>query len=632
MKTPRLATEPLANETEKVQEIFGFSGLYDSMRKSGMLETCDNVHVLSGGAIASLSAAGKVDVTQNAGASLAGVYTYYSYYDPSYEIPTTAEWVYANICPAEVLDYAKGMTAASRLLITDVGMPAKTESGYRNVISAFSDDKKTYVLYDAIYNLIDQRRMDEFEVTGSGYTVLFDSRTDEEAGVWTKVCTLTQVFLDVIDANGTVSTTLLTANLEEQKTLTYTYGLSLLVSTDQENFRYVTPDYKPSLGESYTAYYDKAYTEVYPTLATAYPAPENLPIRAKRMVRYRNRENGQAPYASSGEKLLLLPDMQLLAGSGDTWYLEDPSDTMPYMYAAVQHFERLFGIRGDEIFASVAGDCTDYTEAEDNLPTDAGWHAVTSEAGGFTAITSFDGKVIIFTARSMMTVRGIDLPFSISMVGSFGCQNQESLAVCGEWLYFISESGILRYNGSRVECISDALPQGLRFADARLTAANGLVVVYLDDFQKLYFYDPASEAWSMREEEVVNVLFVGGESNRILSQKSSGAELYDLFGTEGSFSFSLILAGGGRRRICSISVTARLSPMAKLCFLDASSRELLYIDQIYDKTVTRTCLVRGMYTDGGVLRFSGSGNVTLYGIRVTYAPLHGAARKMQDAI
>lgn len=627
MSKKRLTTEPLAKGSTKTLEIFGFSGLYDSMRKNGVLENCDNVHILPGGAVASLLAKRKIDIT--ATASLAGVYTYYDYYDPSYEIPTTAEWVYANICPEDVLDYANGMDVASRLLVADVGKPPKTENGYRNVVCAFADDKKTYILYDAIYNLIDQRRVDEFEAVGDGYTVLFDSRTDEDEGMWAKVCTLTQVYLDVIDADNNVSTSLLTANLEVQKTLSYTYGLSLLISTDKENFRYVTADYQPSIGGSYTIYYDKIYTDIYPTIATAYEAPPNPPIYTKRMVRYRNRTNGTAPYGSSGEKLLLLPDMRLLVGSGSTWSLEDRSDTIPTMTAAVQHFERLFGISGDRVYASVQGDCTDYTEAEDNLPSDAGWQAVTSDAGGFTAIASFDGKVIIFTESNMLTVRGIDLPFSISTVGSFGCKNQESVAVYDNWLYFISDSGILRYNGSRVENISGALPTALRYEDAKLTVVDGLIVVYLDDFYGLHIFDPASETWSHYGGDDPVARLVGGGSSAVLLYDNHAFAPYRLFDETGEFSFSVEMCGG-RRRIRSISVTARLAPLAVLHLTDASGKELMCLDEIYDKTVTRTCLVRGMYQDDGALHFSGSGGVTLYGIRVTYAPMTSATRKIRN--
>ena len=77
MKKPRMHTEPLAKGDEKALEIFEFSGICDSMRKNGMLLDCENVHVLSGGALASLLAAKKIDSAQTPLPSIAGVYTYY---------------------------------------------------------------------------------------------------------------------------------------------------------------------------------------------------------------------------------------------------------------------------------------------------------------------------------------------------------------------------------------------------------------------------------------------------------------------------------------------------------------------------------------------------------------------------
>ncbi len=628
MKKPRMHTEPLAKGDEKALEIFEFSGICDSMRKNGMLLDCENVHVLSGGALASLLAAKKIDSAQTPLPSIAGVYTYYRKYDPSYEIPTTAEWVYEHICPKDVLNYPESMTAASRLLIADVGCPAKTEEGYRKVYSAFSDGVRAYVLYEAVYNIIDQRRVDQLDVLGDAYTVVFDSTTNEEDGTFAKICTLTQVFLDVIEADGAVSTMLFTAALTVQKTLGKPYEKSRLISFDGENYRYVSTDYLPSIGAGYAAHFDRVYTDIYPKLASAYKVRLSVPMEAKRLVRYRNRIVSAAPYGATGEKLLLLPDMRLMTETDGKWHMEKPSTTIPRMDAAVQHFERLFGIAGDRVYASAAGDCTSYAEAVDNLPATAGWQTVTADAGGFTAIASFDGKAIIFTAQSMMTVRGTELPFSTSFVGSFGCNNPDSLAVCGDWLYFIGKDGIRRYNGSRVESIGDALPRDLSYADATLTSMNGLVVVHLEKLGGLYIFDPASEAWSHLGGDKTVSRLVGG-TNAVLFHQNGGIVPYVLFGEAGEFSFSLALRDGGRRRIRSISVTAHLAPEARLSMYDAYGRELLCIEDACGETVTRRCLVRGMYQDGGALHFAGSGDVTLYGIRITYAPLRNAARQMR---
>lgn len=629
MKRLRLETSPLSRGAEKVQEIFGFSGLHDGMYQDGMLLDCDNVQVLPGGAIASLLAEKKIDVTANTLPPIAGVYTYYGKYDPDYEIPTTAEWVYANVCPERVLQYGKGMTAASRLLIADVGRPAKTKDGYRKVLSAFSDGDNTYVLYDAVYNLIDQRRSDEFSAVGSGYTVSFDSRTSEETGTYTKVYTLTQIYLDVIDRHGNVQTELFDAALEEHKTLSATYGRSLLVSTDGKTYHYVTEAYQPDIGAGYAIQPDKVYRDIYPTLATEYPVYEYSPLRVERLVHYCNRESGADLYGSLGEKLLILPDMRLLTFDGTSHKLEEKSGAIPRMDAAVQHFERLFGIHGDCVYASVAGDCTDYTVAVDNLPANGGWQMCTADPGGFTAIASFDGKAILFTASNMMTVRGVDLPFSLSFEGAHGCIGQDALAVCGEWLYFISSDAIRRYNGSRVETISHALPQNICFADATLTAMGGLVLVRLAEFDGLYVFHPASGAWSRMASDKTVCSLISGSPQSVIVRENGGYMPYALFAKDGDFSFSIATKPSGRRRIRSIALTARLSLSAVLTLLDTDGNRLGYIDNLHGDTVTRTFLLRGGYADGGILHFSGSGGMTLYGARITYAPLRSAVRKLR---
>ena len=625
MKKSCMKTVPLASGSEKALEISDFFGLYDGKDQSGMLLDCNNVHVHSGGAIASLLAERRIDVTAHTPNLTPGVYTYYNRYDPTYELPTTAEWVYENVCPADVLQYADGMTAASRLLIADVGCPAKTEKGYRKVHSACSDGDKLYVLYEAVYNVVDQRRVDQLDAVGEGIVVAFDSRTNTDEGTFTKVCTLTQVFLDVIAADGSVETSLLTAWLEEQKTLDLKYAKSTLISTDKKNFRYVTPDYIPTIGGGYSANFDRVYTDIYPNLATAYKVSAYVPVAAERLVRYRNRKAGAAPYGNAGEKLLLLPDMRLLQRVDGGWQLAPPSDSIPRMQAAAQHAERLFGIDGDRIYASAMGNCSDFTEAVQNLPADGAWQSVTADAGGFTALAPFDGKVVAFTRQSMITVRGSELPLTVAFEGSFGCNGPSALAAVGEWLYFVGAEGIFRYNGSRTEAIGRALPRGIRFAEAELCAANGFVLVHFPDFTGLYLFDPISESWSRicggkQPQKLI------GNAPAVLFDEGRDSVPYLLFGEPGNFSFSVSLAGGGRRRVRSISVTARLSAGADLQIRDATGRLLFQLQTDRAKTCTRTCLVRGCYLQDGFLSFAGTGEVTLHRLRIGYLPIRSAAR------
>ena len=424
-------------------------------------------------------------------------------------------------------------------------------------------------------------------------------------------------------------TELFDANLEEHKTLSSTYGRSLLVSADGETYHYVTETYQPYIGAGYAVQPDKVHSDIYPTLATGYPVYEYSPIRAERLVYYCNRESSADLYGGLGEKLLVLPDMRLWTYDGTCHRLEEKSSTIPRMDAAVQHFERLLGIHGDCVYASVAGDCTDYTMAVDNLPANGGWQMRTADPGGFTAIASFDGKAILFTASNMMTVRGVDLPFSLSFEGAHGCIGQDALAVCGEWLYFISPDAIRRYNGSRVETISHALPQDICFADATLTAMGGLMLVHLAEFDGLYAFHPASGAWSRMASDKTDCRLINGSPQSVIVRENGGYTPYALFAKAGDFAFSIATRPSGRRRIRSVALTVRLSLSSALTLLDADGNNLGYIDNLHGDTVTRTFLVRGGYADGGVLHFSGSGDMTLYGVRIAYAQMRCAVGKLR---
>lgn len=629
MKAPLMKTLPFNGCTKKICEIEEFLGQDKGCLKSGMLTDSHNVTVMSGGALRTLLSERKIDVTSEAAGSLEGVYTFYEYYDPEYEIPTTPSWVSENVCPESILSYDDGYEKTSRLLISDIGKPAKTCDGYRNVLGAFADGDKVYVFYDAVYKIIDQRREDEFSKVGSGYIASFDSSySTGDRGTY--IYTLSQLWMDEIDSFGNIISALLTVKLEDKEKCDDKYGYSTLVSEDGDNFRYVTDDYIPYLGEAYTARKDLLYTDFYPLLATDYHVAEKYYDNLQ-FVRYSNRmENPDtSPYGDIGEHLMVLPEMRLLDKSGSTWTLNDACASMPVMYSAVHHMERLFGFSADKLYASAKGDCTDYTEAQDNEPPDAAWQTVTEDEGGFTAITSFDGKVVAFTKKSMITIDGDELPFSVSRVGAYGCCSKEAMAVCGGWLYFASENDILRYNGSRVESIGAGLSRESRYNEVKISVADGIVAVWLGDYGHMYFFNPQSESWSRRGGESVSLVFPSGESGLMLVKESGSYAAYKIFAEEGASSFDISLGGGARKRICSVTVTAHLEPRSVLTLTDRSGGTLMTIDEVYSDTVTRTVSLRNAYCDTDLLHFKGDGSFTVYSIRVEYVPLTPRHRQIR---
>ena len=586
---------------------------------AGQLTDVDNMPILSGGALRSMLREKQIVIPPSE--ELAGVYTLTDVHDPAYEIPTSASWVYAHICPASVLQYAGSLDTTSRMLVGSGGKPGKTADGYRNILAAFSDGETIYVLYDAVYNIIDQRREMEYTAVGTGIVVQLNGMPSASLGTRTIAYTLTQLWMDTIDRNGNVTALLIDGNLKKRKEYSNSVAKATLISADKKNFRYCSADWLPQIGAAYSASPDAMYETYYPALGSAYALTGYYASKERHIVRYNNRsgENG------GGEQLLVLPDMLLLSCQNGIWSQQSLASSVPKMTAAVQHFERLYGIAGNTLYASAAGNCTEYTEAVDGLPVTAAWKIVTADIGGFTAITSFDGKVIVFTASSMMTVRGTELPFSLSYVGAYGCPSSLAVVAYGDWLYFSSGETILRYNGSRVENIGDVLPREYTFSKAKLSVANGMILVTFPEFSGMYFFDPQSACWSKRSADAGEFLDGGGDV--LLRRNGTAKRFYRIFAENGSFSAAVSLGMHARRCIRAVTLTAFLESGAVLQVKDGAGNSVM---TLYgeSKTVNATTHLRGTYADCGNLSVAGSGDVTLYGMRVQHTPTGNALRQI----
>ncbi len=608
----------------KALDITAFLGLDRTRLCDGMLLDGKNVTVLSGGALCSLLCERKVDIGA-ATESLEGVYTYCTEYDAEYETHVTPEWVYENVCPSRVLAYEDWQKECSRLLVKDIGLPAKTSDGYRKVISAFSDGEKVFVFYEARYKVIDQRRQGTFSAVGSALSWVFFSGDDGEDTGCVDVCLLTQVFLDVIDGDS-VETSLVDARLDVIKSETASkYEYSRLISTDKENYKYNSTSYAPTVGQSYTIYFDRVYTDIYHSLESGYEVKYYYSVAKKSGVRYRNISDGADSFSAEGEKLLILPDMRLLSRKGGVWTLSDETAAdMPKLEGAVQQFDRLYGIYGDTLYVSKKGSCSDFELPESEEKSSA-WKTVTTDVGGFTAIAAFDGKVAVFTKKSMLTVRGTELPFTLSYEADCGCFSQSALTALEGELYFISEKGIMCYSGSSMKCISDALPRSTDYSMASLAAADGVLLVALCDIGEIWIYEPSSAQWSRLSLAGDNILLAGDSA---IVNGGDGFALYKLFDNVGDFEFVLGFTNKGRRRVKSISVTAAVGEDSELCICNKGGEVLMSIYSPADMPTSRTYYPRGLYIDHGRLYFKGSGDVSLYGVRIEYAKLISSARAM----
>jgi len=420
-------------QSKKVLDICSFSGENYGKLSNGQLLDSNNVSVLPGGALCSLLAERKINITAGAKTLADGVYTLSEEYDAGYETPVKAEWIYENVCPAEVMKYEDRYLTTSRIFIKNIGEYGKNENGYRRIVGSFGDGENIFVFYEACYIIMDERRDAEYSRLPKGYVVQFSTADGGSLCVYA----LSQLFMDVISSKGGITTSLIDARLMLHDSITNAkYQKSTLISTNGNTYKYASLDYAPSLGESYAWNLDKVYTELYKTLGD-YPHTYFSYQERTSMIKYSNKETGDGIFESAGEKRLILPEMRLLTKSGGKWGISSEKADMPNFYAAVQYLDRLFGICDDTVYASVMGKCNDFKETLDETPVGS-WRMVTPDEGGFTAITAYGGKVVVFTAERMMTIRGNELPFVLSYVGEHGCVSGGALAALDGLLYFVS--------------------------------------------------------------------------------------------------------------------------------------------------------------------------------------------------
>ena len=236
------------------------------------------------------------------------------------------------------------------------------------------------------------------------------------------------------------------------------------------------------------------------------------------------------------------------AGSGGTELEFQETATKPYIEPGTISFSknipdldficvnenRLWGCKGDSIYASKLGDPTNFY-VFDGLSTDS-WQSDVGDKGDFTACISYLGYPVFFKEESVFKVYG-DRPANFQWTPSarFGVAagSDRSLAVANETLYYLSATGVVAYNGGIPSIISEPLGVDKRWHDA-VAGSDGLryYVSMTDEAGEtsLYVYDTQRGMWH-REDDLDAVGFAYyGHSLRALD---ADGRLLSLDGIEG---------------------------------------------------------------------------------------------------
>lgn len=116
------------------------------------------------------------------------------------------------------------------------------------------------------------------------------------------------------------------------------------------------------------------------------------------------------------------------------------------------HSGRVYVLSGAQLAFSGLNLPNDFTTAND-----AGNITITNAKGPGTAVVTYGGTVVVWTAHSMHELHGTG-PFNYNLVdieGGVGCMSQSSVAICNGVLYWLGYDGIYAYSGGIPRRVSD---------------------------------------------------------------------------------------------------------------------------------------------------------------------------------
>ncbi len=206
-----------------------------------------------------------------------------------------------------------------------------------------------------------------------------------------------------------------------------------------------------------------------------------------------------------GARLIFGDDSFTITGS-ESSYVESGSlqiqRRMPAMDYLLEHENRLWGCKGDTIYACKPGDIFNWY-TYDGLASDA--YAVdTGSAGNFTGAIAYAGYPLFFKENRIFKLYG-SIPSDFEVIGTAtlglakGCA--ESLAVAGETLFYLNRNGIMAYTGGVPQAISEAFGTE-RFTDA-VAGSDGMkyyVSMKTHEGWGLYVFDTQKGLWHREDD------------------------------------------------------------------------------------------------------------------------------------
>ncbi|MBQ8869303.1 MAG: hypothetical protein IJ027_06280 [Oscillospiraceae bacterium] len=162
---------------------------------------------------------------------------------------------------------------------------------------------------------------------------------------------------------------------------------------------------------------------------------------------------------------------------------------------------RVFGCRRKQIRACADDDVYewDYTKTPEIAGNRAYFKSVETKSK-FTACITYKDHAMFFTENEVFELCGDDADsFNIYKIADLGCVNRFAVCEVGGVLYFLSKEGVVRYDGSSISLISDAICD-VSTDNSKAVLGGGRDILYVKIAGKsnecIYTYNTEKKLWA----------------------------------------------------------------------------------------------------------------------------------------
>ncbi len=162
---------------------------------------------------------------------------------------------------------------------------------------------------------------------------------------------------------------------------------------------------------------------------------------------------------------------------------------------------RVFGCRRKQIRACAADDVYEWDYSKiPGVAGDRAYFKSVEAKSDFIACTTYKNHALFFTENEVFELYGNDADsFDVYKIADFGCVNRFAVCEVGSVLYFLSKEGVVRYDGSNISLISDAICDSST-DDSKAVLSGGGSTLYVKIAGKknecIYTYNVEKKLWA----------------------------------------------------------------------------------------------------------------------------------------